>query len=260
MPPQAFHPKLYAFRRDAQTYNALIGSANLTNRGFSVSTEAAWVQHAIPRLEMDTAFARVLFETTTLTDDLLVAYEALRQAQPPPPELEQEAQPVAPPDPIVAANLPLFRTAIESEAVNPAHYAAMWVQGEGLQGGSGNQLELPRGGHRFFGFVFDNYDYPDNVTIGQPVIRSGNQVWNDRRLTWHGNNRMERMNLPTASQGGFDYADTAVMFRRLTDGSFELIVNPWDFDLARAWRQASAQRHTLFRLGRGATNRLVGLF
>lgn len=78
-------------------------------------------------------------------------------------------------------------------------------------------------------------------------------------LTWHGNNRMERMNLPTATQGGFDYADTAVMFRRLVDGSFELIVTPWDSDLARSWRQASALRQTLFRLGTVTTNRIVGL-
>src|SRR3546814_15538200 len=80
-----------------------------------------------------------------------------------------------------------------------------------------------------------------------------------RRLTWHGNNKMERMNLPTAAQGGFNYADSAVMFRRLTNGSFELIVTPWESDLARSWRQASAQRQTLFCLGTVATNRVVGL-
>jgi hypothetical protein len=259
MPLRAFHPKLYAFSRDAQTCNALIGSANLTSRGFSVNTEAAWVQQGIARAEMDSAFAWARYETTPLTEDLLLTYEALRQKQPPPPELEQEVQPVPPPEMIVGADLPLFRTAIENGAVNPAGYGAMWVQGEGLQGGSGNQLELPRGGHRFFGFVFNNYAHPDNVTIGQPIIRSGNRVWDDRRLTWHGHNRMERMNLPTASQGGFDYADTAVMFRRLGDGSFELIVTPWESDLARAWRQASANQHALFRLGSIATNRLVGL-
>ncbi len=67
------------------------------------------------------------------------------------------------------------------------------------------------------------------------------------------------MNLPTAAQGGFEYADTAVMFRRLADGSFELIVTPWDSDLARSWRQASAQQQALFRLGTVATSRIVGL-
>lgn len=260
MPLQAFHPKLFAFSRDAQTCNALIGSANLTSRGFSVNTETAWVQHGIARDEMKVAFVRARHNTKLLTEDLLLAYEALRRIRPPPPELEQEIRPVAPPELTTGANLPLFRTAIESGAVDPAGYGAMWVEGQGLQGGSGNQLELPRGGHRFFGFVFNKYDYPDNITIGQPVIRSGSQVWDDRRLTWHGNNRMERMNLPTALQGGFDYAETAVMFRRLPDGSFELIVTPWDSDPARAWRQASVQRRALFRLGAIATNRLVGLF
>jgi hypothetical protein len=160
---------------------------------------------------------------------------------------------------VAGAALPLFRVAIETEVINPADYPAMWVHGEALQGGSSNQLELPRGGHRFFGLVFDQYDYPHNLIIGEPVLRCGARVWSDRRLTWHGNNKMERMNLPTAAQGGFNYADSAVMFRRLTNGSFELIVTPWESDLARSWRQASAQRQTLFRLGTVATNRVVGL-
>lgn len=259
MPQRAFHPKLYVFGSDPRTCSTLVGSANLTSRGFSVNTEAAWVQQGVPRSIADAAFDKARFETTALTDDLLAAYVALRQAQPPPPEIRQEAQPVAAPAPVPVAALPLFRLAIETGAIDPAAYSAMWVHGEALQGGSGNQLELPRGGHRFFGFVFDQYDYPHNLTIGQPVLRSGARVWNDRRLTWHGNNRMERMNLPTATQGGFDYQDTAVMFRRLTDGSFELIVTPWESDLARSWRQASAQRNLLFRLGTIATNRVVGL-
>jgi hypothetical protein len=68
---------------------------------------------------------------------------------------------------------------------------------------------------------------------------------------------MERFNLPTRSQGGFAYKDSAILFRRLDDGSFELIVAPWDSDLARSWREASAQKGTLFRTG--GTSRLVGL-
>lgn len=259
MPLRAFHPKLYAFGRNPQSCSALIGSANLTGRGFSVNTEAAWLEQDVPCASIEAAMESASFETDPLTDELLQAYEALRRANPPPAEIEQEAQPVPPPAPINIDDLPLFRTAIEAGAVDPASFNAMWVQGEALQGGSKNQLELPRGGHRFFGFVFAQYDYPHNLTIGEPVLRSGAKVWNDRRLTWHGNNRMERMNLPTAAQGGFNYADTAVMFRRLADGSFELVVTPWESDLARSWRQASAQRQTLFRLGTVATSRIVGL-
>ena len=258
-PRRAFHPKIYAFGKHDATFNMLVGSANLTGRGLSVNAEAAWSQIDVPSRQVDAAFARTRHETIELTTDILAAYEALRQQQPPPPEIGPETQPVEPPAPLPGAELTLFRTAIETGDLNPAVYNSMWIHGEGLQGGSRSQLELPRGAHTFFGFRFDQYDYPHNLTIGHPLLRSAARVWDNRPLTWHGNNRMERLNLPTLAQGGFNYADTAVMFRRLPDQSFELIVTPWESDLARAWRQASAQNNLLFRLGTIATNRIVGL-
>ena len=217
IPTRAFHPKMYAFGKHDATYNVLVGSANLTGRGLSVNAEAAWSQHDVPSGQVDAAFARTRHETLELTTDILAAYQALRQQRPPPPELEPETQPVEPPAPLAGAQLPLFRIAIETGALNPAAYNSMWIHGEGLQGGSRNQLELPRGAHTFFGFQFDQYEYPHNLTIGEPLLRSAGRVWDNRPLTWHGNNRMERLNLPTLAQGGFNYADTAVMFRRLPD-------------------------------------------
>src|SRR3546814_5117940 len=90
----------------------------------------------------DEAFDKARFETTALTDDLLAAYTALRQAQPPPPEIEQEAQPVATPAPVAGAALPLFRVAMETGVINPADSAAMWVHGEALQGGDRKSTRL----------------------------------------------------------------------------------------------------------------------
>ena len=259
IPVRAFHPKMYAFGKNNATFNVLVGSANLTDRGLSVNAEAAWSEHHVPSEQVDTAFADTRHQTVELSDNLLANYDALRRQQPPPPEIGPETDPVEPPEPVVGAELPLFRTAIETSALNPATYRSMWIHGEGLQGGSRNQLELPRGVHTFFGFHFDQYDYPHNLTIGRPLLRSAARIWDNRALTWHGNNRMERLNLPTIAQGGFNYADSAVMFRRLPDNSFELIVTPWESDLARTWRQASAQNRLLFRLGAIATNWIVGL-
>ncbi|MCY4362493.1 MAG: phospholipase D family protein [Gammaproteobacteria bacterium] len=259
IPSRAFHPKMYAFGKNDDTFNLLIGSANLTGRGLSVNSEVAWTQQSVASGEVVSAFTRTGHETMALSNELLATYEATRQQRPQPGAVGPEAEPVEPPAPIIDGDLPLFRTVIETGAVNPGDHNAMWIQGEGLQGGSQNQLELPRGGHTFFGFHFNQYDYPHNLTIGHPPLRSAARVWNDRPLTWHGNNRMERLNLPTIAQGGFNYADSAVMFRRLPDGSFELIVTPWESDLARSWRQASAQSELLFRLGTIATNRIVGL-
>lgn len=258
-PLRAFHPKLYAFGKPDDLCNAFVGSANLTTRGLSANTEAGWAEIGVARTTMDVAFALVSSGTSELTDELLAAYTTLRHAQPPPPQVELEVQPLPqPPTPVAVANLQSFRSALENGDVDPSGFSAMWIQGEGFQGGSGNQLELPRGGHRFFGFAFNNYNFPDNTTIGIPSLRSGAKVWNDRRLTWHGNNGMERMNLPTAAQGGYNYANMAVLFRRLPTGQFELVVADWNSDLAKSWREASAASSQLYRLGSAASNRVVG--
>lgn len=258
-PHKAFHPKIYSFKRgQAPTCNTLVGSANLTGRGLSVNTEAAWAQWDVPAETVNAALSMTSSEAVLLDEALLTRYQLLRRAAPPPPSIAVELAPLPAPR-IVAAEIAPLRTAIESGALEPRNFNAMWVQGEALQGGSQNQLELPRGANRFFGFNFLRYDHPHNLTIGMPVLRSGQRFWRDRPLTWHGNNRMERINLPTANRGGFDYTNKAVMFRRLADDSFELIVVPWNSDLAHSWVEASRSRGTLFRLGAVATNRLVGL-
>ena len=85
------------------------------------------MQQSVLRSAADAAFDKARFETTALTDDLLTAYAALRQAKPPPPEIEQEAQPVAAPPPVAVGALPLFRIAIETGATSPPFGAALFV-------------------------------------------------------------------------------------------------------------------------------------
>jgi HKD family nuclease len=256
-PAQAFHPKVYAFGLRGAHANIVVGSANMTIRGFTINTEAVWIEKNVSANRVDAVFSSASAGTAPLTDDLISAYKALRRRRPPPPQLKLETRPVPRPKPVVSGRLRTFRDAVESGALRPENFREMWVQSERMQGGSGNQLELPRRGHRFFGFVFTDYGFPDKKTIGVPTLRAGVRSWADRLVTWHGNNGMERFNLPTRSQGGFAYKDSAILFRRLDDGSFELIVAPWDSDLARSWREASAQKGTLFRTG--GTSRLVGL-
>lgn len=124
-------------------------------------------------------------------------------------------------------------------------------------GGSHNQLEIPRGANRFFGFNHAIYG-DEHITIGHPAFTIRGRRWTDRPLTWHGNNKMERINLPTQNQGGFEYRYTAVLFRRHAQG-FEIYVAPWDDDAAVAWRAASDALGTVFRLGERG-QRICGLF
>lgn len=257
-PARAFHPKIYTFHVGDQTSSVLVTSANLTARGFTSNTETGWLHYGVDSSAVDQAFSVLCMDTEPLTQNLLNAYEQLRKTQPLPTQSANHAQPVTPFAPGKDL-LPLFRNAVETGQVDLFAFEDLWIQVEALQGGSQSQLELPRRGHRFFGFTFTQYNKPQNVTIGYPPLRMGSSIWTNRPLTWHGNNRMERLNLPTQIQGGPNYSNSAVMFRRLPSGHFELIVTPLDSDLAHAWAHASKEAGTLFRLGAHATTRLVGL-
>ncbi|MDE0453540.1 MAG: phospholipase D family protein [Gammaproteobacteria bacterium] len=256
-PSTAFHPKVYAFHLDDQTCNLLVTSANLTARGFTVNTEAGWPQLGVSSSQVAAAFSRLCEGTQPLSVEVLDAYDERRHMQRQASTYLVEGDSVTPFAP--SGQLPSFREFVEAGNVDLQSYDAMWVQVEALQGGSSNQIELPRRGHGFFGFSFADYEYPKNFVIGRPRLRMGNRQWVDRPLTWHGNNRMERLNLPTQAQGGPDYSSSVVRFRRLPDDWFELAVTPLDSDLANAWKHASSENGNLFRLAAQASARLVGL-
>jgi hypothetical protein len=257
-PTRAFHPKLYLFPRPGGEAGLLVGSANLTARGLSSNCEAGWVETALPTASALAAFETTLEGTERLAAVLVDDYERVRTTDRLARAADAEAvAPVPDPDRVDLDSLQVFRESVEAGAVDPSRYEAMWVQVEGLAGGAQNQQELPRLGHRFFGLQFDAYG-PEHAHIGALNLRSGSRAWEARALTWHGHNRMERLNLPTQPHGGVDYANTAVLFRRLQDGNFEFVVAPWNSDLSKAWRRASAERGLQFRLGR-RSNRVVGL-
>jgi HKD family nuclease len=254
MPAESnFHPKIYLFGEHPDSY-VLVGSPNLSDRALTASTEAAAL--LVAPEELEDYWDELVEASTTLTDDILTAYKAARpkrKAVDPDPPLA-----TIPP----AANtgaLPVLGDAITLGEVDPSEYECFWVEAGSMRtGGSHNQLELPRGANHFFDFDFSSYDDAHHI-IGWPVLLTpGRDPWTDRKLTWHGNNRMERINLPTQHQSGLSYPGTAVLFRRTDDGFF-LQVSDWDSEVAKSWRNASAELDRTYRLGTG-TNRLCGLF
>lgn len=257
-PRVAYHPKFYTFGLPNEKATVLVGSANLTGRGLTVNSEAIWQHRHIDNADLSSAWEAACVATVPADDLLIDAYQAARRRVPR-REIERELQPVPRQDftPAQRDMLPTFSLAVTDGHLFPEQHSAMWVQVERLQGGSRNQLELPRGAHRFFGFHFHHYDTGRVEHIGDPVLVSGRRHWDNRPLTWHGDNMMERINLPTLAQGGFDYEKTAVMFRRLPNGIYELVVAPWDSDISQAWIAASSDLGNLYRLGR-RTPRLSG--
>ena len=254
MPARAYHPKLYLFDTPNRT-GFVVGSANLTNSALISNTEVVMAGTDQPQNSWNDLWTELVHETTPLTSDILEAYRR-RWVRPQGRTVEPEPQP-APPV-IRPTAQPVFWDAVSANRIDPMAFNQFWVEaGSMSSGGSHNQLEMPRGANRFFGFRHTRYG-DAHLIIGFPALTLRGQTWGDRPLTWHGNNRMERINLPTRTQGGFRYENTVVLFRRHNRG-FEINAVPWNDEETIAWRAASAALDTIFRLGeRGA--RICGLF
>jgi HKD family nuclease len=253
IPRTAFHPKFYIVGRPDGHVGSLVGSANLTNRGLTINSEVAWLQleHEQPE-PVNEAWEAAVQPAVPLTADILDQYSALRQRLPAERPVE-ELEPV--PAPEVG---PLQRYTVFADAnMDPGAFDQMWIQSRGLQGGANTQLELPRGAHRFFGATYEGYDFERVEHIAEPILVAGHRTWRDRPLTWHGDNAMERINLPSQTMGGFAYENSLILFRRIAQNTFELRVHPWESDSARACVEASRQAGLVLRVGR-SSNRLVG--
>ena len=247
--PCSFHPKVYLAPASG-VVRAVVGSANLSRRALSVNTEAIATME-LTEQEVAALWGEIVLNSVELTDELLQSYRDARPQQRGAPRTDEP--PVPPPtDP---GALPVFRNAVESGEVDPYEHQAFWVEVGGPSGGSGNQLELPRRSQRFFGFNFDAYD-EDHHVIGEPTLTTRTGSW-DCRLTWHGNNGMERINLPTTAKSGLTYAHRIVLFQR-SGTSFEITVAAPDSVRAARWREESAASSTLYRFSAGS-NRTCGL-
>ena len=255
MPGKAYHPKLFLFDTGAATAY-VVGSANLTNAALITNTEVVATGEELPgNGPWDAIWAELLTNTTPLTTGLLNEYRR-KWARPRRRAVEPDPRPVAPT--IQRAARPVFWEAITSGGIDPTEFDHFWVEAGSMRsGGRRNQLELPRGGNRFFGSRHSDYS-DEPVTIDRPTLMVRGRVWTDRSLAWHGHNKMERFNLPTIAQGGFEYANTAILFRRLGE-NFEINVLPWGDDGAVAWRAASNALGTIFRLGKKSP-RICGLY
>jgi hypothetical protein len=256
-PAVAFHAKAYLVGSEQGHFGGVIGSANMTSRGLTVNGEAGWAAGDLPADAAHVMFEAMRRDVVELSSAILDRYRECRAKLSPPPKPDEIA-PVPEPFAVDPRSLASFWDAISLNGLVPSEHDQLWVQISRAEGGSGNQVEMPRGANRFFGEAFNNYDSTSVVPIAQPTLVAGAKVWDDRPLRWHGDNRMERFNLPTLTQGGFDYARSALLFRRLTRGRFEFIVAPWESDLARSWRTASQRAGLVFRVGQGSP-RLTGL-
>ena len=250
MPATAFHPKLYVFDRPDGTVASLVTSANLTNRGLTLNSEVGYQVVAADAEATDRAWRAAIEPAVPLTGDILERYEAQRKVAR--ERAADETEPVPEPSVPIGGLVPFG-----DAGVKVGEHDQLWVQSWRMSGGWA-LLDLPRGAHRFFGVARVDYEAEHVDQIAEPTLVSGSRRWESNPLRWDGGNRMERINLPSKANGGFAYADSLILFRRVDTNIYELRVHPWNSDTARACVEASRQCKLLFRVGHNTT-RLAGL-
>ena len=246
-----FHPKIF-LAYESDVVHAVVGSANLSRRAMTVNTEAVAKAELPASGEVVEMWEALVEQSVLLTDGLLTLYEESR------PELRAVPRDDELPVPKRKTSdfLSGFPDEVEARRVDPTDYSTFWVEAGFVSGGSGNQLELPRTTQRFFGYTFNRYD-DDHHVIGNPELWVGDSSW-PCKLTWHGNNRMERINLPTPARSGLVYHHRVVLFYRRDDG-FDLSVADEESGSAHAWINESASLGTLYRVSSGRSPRRCGL-
>jgi HKD family nuclease len=254
-PRVAYHPKAYLFDRQVGG-TGFVGSSNLTQLALTTNTEAGCQISDLSPSEVKEIWAFLNADAVTLTTALLDQYKIVRKKE----KVVLPGPDSVPKRPIPAfAKIEVFPDAVTSGKLDPADFAHLWIEaGSMSSSASHNQLELPRYANRFFGFNFVDHKNKARIEIGTPPLTLGKTVWTDRKYTWHGDNQMERLYMPTQNGGGYDYENTAVLFRRHATG-YEIEVAPWDSDLAQAWRNASAAISRFYRVGH-TSKRVCGLF
>jgi HKD family nuclease len=241
-PSKAFHAKYYDFRRPGAATVA-IGSANLSKAALTDNHEVLSVETFASLSSANAAWKDLSKGAVPATAAVIEAYTNRRNAI---------SVPVT--NSVYTSITPEQRLwdAIETGHAQPTNFEYFWLDtGSMTSGGSSNQLEMPRGGHRFFGGQV-NYNSHSKKIIDVEIRVGG--VPHDRPISWHGSNRMERLNLPT----GIEYAGRVVLFKRLPS-AFDLSVMPSGSPLAQSWSDRSEAVKQRFRVGRNSL-RQCGFF
>ena len=248
----AFHPKLYISQRPSGIAAIVSGSANLSYRALISNFEVVSLSIE-PYYKWFPTWHNLCTSASPLSQSILEEYIEARQSIPS-VQPNQSAVPDLFPS---HTDVGTLEQAVVERGVDPASFSGFWIEVGFASGGSQNQIELPRLASQFFGHPFDDYHLAQ-ATIAFLTIRTSQHEVERRKLTWHGNNRMERILVPTVIQGGERVANRVVFFER-TAGSFLMTVADVSSFEHRQWREASMLSGTQFRLGSAASSRTCGL-
>jgi hypothetical protein len=132
---------------------------------------------------------------------------------------------------------------------------ALWIEAGDMSGGSRNQIEFDEDLGRFFGIQLPAVGASTQLSIDVTGKR-----WHECSLaakkTTYGV-IIYRLNLPTATNGGFDYPGTVLKFVPAGGRYFRVIVAEQGSADHQAWRAEASNNGTIARTG-GAGGREFG--
>jgi hypothetical protein len=227
VPQCDFHMKAcFAWNRTAHKYGVMLGSGNFSRNGLSESTACGTLLVAKNEQEftqvLEQAFndAKNLWNDGDNLADILEPYqERWSQTIFHVPQIELQSE-----EPEEAEAESGSEAAPEIIAPNEANYRYFWIDAGYVTRNRGpdrpgNQIDLPRGAHRFFGLqALPNQQR--NTPIGDItfVVPAGTVV----RALRLGNNLMEKITLPIPEEHGFGaYDGTLIEFERV-EGVFKI--------------------------------------
>jgi len=230
IPRRDFHAKAAFLNNDSTNrYGVVAGSGNFSASGLRRNVEAGVALQASSPLERERTmlrsyhFAQELWDAATPLEDLVEKYEEKWDAL-----------------------FSLDANAPDDDEVELDDFDGIfWIEAGYVTKNRGdfrpgNQIDLPRGMSKYFGFDVPP-NLPRNSFIGEISFRppTGDSVSRNLRL---GNNLMEKITLPIPEAHGFDLYDGKVLvFWRSGDGFEMRALETDDFEKAFADRLAGVR-------------------
>jgi HKD family nuclease len=236
LPRRDFHLKTsFMWGQGGNRHGAVIGSGNFSSNGLKRSIEAGASIFAEPSRDEDAAYQEALAAANDMWDQATPALSILDDYEGKWTKSFSRAAPHAAPEEVPGPR-DLFW--IETGYVTRNRGALR----------PGNQIDLPRGMSRYFGFA-PAQNLPLNSTIGEITFLTptAGPVTRNLRL---GNNSMEKITLPIPEDHGFDLYDGKVLvFARRGLGFQMSALEAADFEstfgdrLAKVMKMGSGRRY-----------------
>lgn len=220
LPRRDFHMKTsFLINEDKARYGMVAGSGNFSSNGLRQAVECGVSFSASTKIGFKKTFslalkaARTLWDAATPAQNIIDIYESKWKSS----------------EAIVALGL-------DEPAPNYGEVETFWIEAGYVTRNRGadkpgNQIDMPRGINKYFGFNAPE-NLPANSIIGSVTFDppSGGFVSNNLRL---GNNMMEKISLPIPEKHGFDMYDGKVLVFSPVGGQFRMwALEATDFEAA----------------------------